>query len=132
MSLFLQSGYTSIRDVAVSFVGFFGHFILNRFNTRNALKTLNCPLLLMHGNIDEVIPYHMSETLHNSYTGNQIKYFHTANGRGHNDMSFDSDLAIPMSHIISEIEEYRTKENIIIPPPPSDIQKIISDYKNPI
>ena len=130
MGLFLHSGYTSIRDVAVSFVGFAGNFILNRFNTKEALKTLTCPLLLMHGDVDDVIPYNMSVIMNDFYTGNKIKDFHTASGRGHNNMSIELDLALPMSNLISAIEEYRAEENIEIPPAPTNTKEVILANQN--
>merc|ERR1712137_28797 len=121
MGLFLHSGYTCIRDVAVSFVGFLGNFILNRFNTKQRLKELKCPILLTHGDMDEVIPYNMSQIMYEYYQGNELKIFHTAEGKGHNNMEVIEDLAIPFSTMISQIETYRQHANIPIGEAPRNV-----------
>ena len=118
MALFLQSGYTSIRDVAKAFVGLPGTFILNRFNTREKLKQLTIPILWTHGDIDDVIPYEMSKIMSDEYKGHTITNFHTASGKGHNDMCISADLAIPFSEMISRIEKQREEEGLVIPPHP--------------
>ena len=114
MALFLQSGYTSIRDVAMAFVGFPGMFIINRFNNQQRLKGLKLPVLFAHGDQDEVIPYEMSQIMAAEYKGHDITAFHTANGKGHNNMSTAIDLAIPFSEMISRIEQHRADTGIAI------------------
>jgi len=119
--LFLASGYTSIRRVAAAMVGFPGNLILNRFNNQRVLTTLDCPLLLVHGNQDEVIPYHMSTTLAKEYKGHTVSLFHTAEGRGHNNMSVANDLSAPLHQFISQIEQSHAQNGTQIPPIPKEI-----------
>jgi pimeloyl-ACP methyl ester carboxylesterase len=115
MGLFLLSGYTSIRQVAASFVGVVGYCIFNRFNNLDTLKKLNIPLLLAHGNVDEVIPFPMSQTMNQAYTGHSINHFYIAENRGHNDLQFKKDCAIPLMNWIRAIEEYRAEIQFVLP-----------------
>jgi abhydrolase domain-containing protein 17 len=119
MGLFLHSGYTSIRDMAVSFVGVVGNLIPNRFNNRALFRHLTCPVLLSHGDQDEVVPYHMSVALNQMYNGNPISLFHSAAGHGHNDLDVRKDIAEPFIHFMEEIERQRDTAGAQIPPPPA-------------
>lgn len=67
--LILQSPYTSIRDLTKEKIGFLAKVCyccipeaLNFQNSKN-LAQIDCPLLMIHGKIDELIPYQHSEKL---------------------------------------------------------------------
>jgi fermentation-respiration switch protein FrsA (DUF1100 family) len=65
--LFLMSPYTSIKDVAKSFLGKLS-FILSplvheRFRNIDRIKSAKCPVFLLHGALDTLIPPSHSEEL---------------------------------------------------------------------
>lgn len=63
-ALVLLSAYTSIRDAAASLVGAVAYIVLaERWDNAAALRTLTCPVLLLHGTSDEVIPFRQGEQL---------------------------------------------------------------------
>jgi fermentation-respiration switch protein FrsA (DUF1100 family) len=61
--LILQSGYTSIRDLVAQEVGWFVKWVVwNRWNSKKIIKDVQCPILLMHGEKDDLIhPNHSRE-----------------------------------------------------------------------
>ena len=63
-ALILLSAYTSIRDAAASLVGAVAYvFLAERWDNAAVLRTLACPVLLLHGSADEVIPFRHGEQL---------------------------------------------------------------------
>eukprot|EP00012_Vannella_robusta_P003517 CAMPEP_0206190036 /NCGR_PEP_ID=MMETSP0166-20121206/4509_1 /ASSEMBLY_ACC=CAM_ASM_000260 /TAXON_ID=95228 /ORGANISM="Vannella robusta, Strain DIVA3 518/3/11/1/6" /LENGTH=228 /DNA_ID=CAMNT_0053606035 /DNA_START=174 /DNA_END=860 /DNA_ORIENTATION=+ len=127
MGLFLQSTFTCIRDVSKALFGFWGNIVMNRFNNREVLQKLRCPLLLAHGKKDDIMPYAMSVSLMEEYVGNETKLFHHAADASHFDMSVKNDIAVPLSKFISLIEQVRQRDNVIIPNiPKHDYQSWLS------
>ena len=62
--LVLQSPYTSIRDVASGYIGATASYLLaDRWNNRENLAEVACPVLVMHGDKDTVIPFSHSQNL---------------------------------------------------------------------
>jgi acetyl esterase/lipase len=62
--LVLQSPYTSIRDVASGYIGATASYLLaDRWNNRENLAEVECPVLVMHGDKDTVIPFSHSQNL---------------------------------------------------------------------
>ncbi len=61
--LVVLSGWTSLVDVASKKVSFFSLFIRDHFNSLEAIKNINCPILIIHGKEDTLIPYTHSEEL---------------------------------------------------------------------
>ena len=56
--LVLMSPFCSIKEAAKKFVGkFFTILVKERFNNKEKIAETKCPLLVMHGKLDEVIPY---------------------------------------------------------------------------
>lgn len=58
--LLLMSPYTSIKDVAKTFLGKFSFLIAplvyERFRNIDAIKEAKCPVFILHGARDELIP----------------------------------------------------------------------------
>ena len=61
--LVLQSPFTSIRDLAKRYVGAASFAIPDRWNNMNNLSSVDCPLLVLHGTADRVIPFSHSEAI---------------------------------------------------------------------
>lgn len=68
-SLVLMSAYTSIQNAARSILGwasFLGFLVQEKFRNIDNTKRLNCPLFLLHGKKDSLIPCAHSEELFKS------------------------------------------------------------------
>ena len=62
--LVLQSPFTSIRDIAHRYVGVASKVLLaDRWNTAENVLHVECPVLLLHGDLDTVIPLSHSRAL---------------------------------------------------------------------
>ncbi len=76
----LISPLTSIYRVAFSYP----IFPRDRFPNIDRIKTISIPLMVIHGDKDEVIPQSHGKALIESHNGKHI--FHDLKGRGHNDI----------------------------------------------
>jgi fermentation-respiration switch protein FrsA (DUF1100 family) len=56
-ALILISPFKSIQDTANSILGIFSFIVKNRFNNLSKMKSVTCPLLLIHGKLDNLIPF---------------------------------------------------------------------------
>ena len=61
--LVLQSPFTSIRDLAARYIGVGRYAIGDGWNIMENLAEVECPVLLLHGDQDEIIPYEHSNKL---------------------------------------------------------------------
>lgn len=62
--LLLISPFTSIKEVASHHYGIFGSLLIkNRFENQENIKGVKCPVLMIHGKEDDVVPERHSETL---------------------------------------------------------------------
>ena len=105
--LVLQSPFTSIRDLAKRYVGVASYAIPDRWNTMQNLAEVDCPVLILHGTEDRVIPFSHSESI--------IAHLQTLNaersrvsarphsvtlfeqdGRDHNDYNPETDVVVPI------------------------------------
>jgi len=75
---------TSIYRVAFSYP----IFPCDRFPNIDRIKDITIPLMVIHGDKDQVIPQSHGKTLIAAHTGKHI--FHDLKGRGHNDIYGDS------------------------------------------
>ena len=62
-ALMVMSGYTSIKNVAKSAVGFLAFLVKERFVNADMVKLATCPTFILHGHQDEVIPFAHGERL---------------------------------------------------------------------
>jgi hypothetical protein len=85
------STFTTIRAVARHHFGPLAAFAGQRFDTLTRLRTLAVPLLVAHGDRDEVVPYALGEALFAAAT--VPKRFVRVAGAGHNDV-FDAPTLI--------------------------------------
>jgi pimeloyl-ACP methyl ester carboxylesterase len=65
--MLLMSPFKSLKEVARDLVGWFlGSFIAERFRNIDLIKEIQCPVFIVHGQKDKLIPYHHSQDLHDS------------------------------------------------------------------
>ena len=83
-ALILESTFTSVPDMAARLYPVFPVRLLARFiyNTRLALQSVTCPVLIIHSPDDEIIPFENGRILYE--TAGEPKHFLEIRG-GHND-----------------------------------------------
>ncbi len=88
--LILESTFSSVKDMADTMMPVMSRLIYfrYRFNTADIIHQVKCPLLLIHSQDDEIVPYELGEKVFAA--ANSPKYFFALQG-GHND-GFMQDL----------------------------------------
>jgi fermentation-respiration switch protein FrsA (DUF1100 family) len=79
-ALVLESTFTSVRDVARG-LGLPGFVVADPFESLSVVRGFAGPILLLHGERDEVIPFAHAERLHAAAPGSQLRRL----ACGHND-----------------------------------------------
>jgi abhydrolase domain-containing protein 17 len=92
----LFSAYKSVKEAAKSLVGgFLGTFVRERFQNIKAIKNVTCPVYLIHGKQDNVIPYTHSQALFEK-CASAYKRILTPEDMTHNDFRMQEDLIDPV------------------------------------
>lgn len=105
-ALLLMSGYTSIQNAAKSILGWasiLGFIIYEKFRNIDVIKETTCPVLLIHGKKDALIPVQHAIDLYNNC--NQPCYLHMPAKMDHNEFLIDEDLVQPIRAFLRKIEE---------------------------
>ena len=84
-ALILESPFTSISDMAKRVVPLLpiGVFLRTKYDSLSKIGGISAPLLILHGDQDEVVPVASGLRLYQA--ANEPKEFYTINGAGHND-----------------------------------------------
>lgn len=99
--LILQAPYYSLTDMMKHSYPFIPTFILRyKFETNKFIKDCKMPIVIFHGNLDEVIYYNSSIKLKEiiKYTDTLI----TLNGQGHNGMSYNTEYRMAIKKILTD------------------------------
>eukprot|EP00930_Biecheleria_cincta_P051093 TRINITY_DN3625_c0_g2_i1.p1 TRINITY_DN3625_c0_g2~~TRINITY_DN3625_c0_g2_i1.p1 ORF type:complete len:887 (-),score=135.70 TRINITY_DN3625_c0_g2_i1:116-2776(-) len=84
----LQCGFANFPEVAGHLFGRVAKRLVSRLWPNEAMmKELHCPVLLIHGRNDTMIPIQQSEKLWNAVSMKELSHFHTCDC-GHNDFNF--------------------------------------------
>lgn len=85
-ALVLESTFTRARDMARRVFPLLpvGPFLRHRLDTLAKLPRIRIPILVVHGDADEIVPFAMGERLFAA--ANEPKRFHRVRGAGHNDL----------------------------------------------
>ena len=83
--LILESAFTSTKGVARTMPMFalLSPFLPAHYNNLEKIRHITVPKLIIHGNRDEIIPFHMGKELFEAAP--EPKAFHAIEGAGHND-----------------------------------------------
>lgn len=83
--LILESAFTSTKDMAKTMPLFalLSPFLPAHYNNLKKIEHITVPKLIIHGNMDEIIPFSMGERLFQAAP--EPKVFHAVKGAGHND-----------------------------------------------
>lgn len=71
-----------------------------KYDSLSKIKGINAPLLVLHGDCDEVVPFSMGNKLYQA--ANEPKRFYTVEGAGHND-----------TYVVGGEEYFRTLQDFI-------------------
>jgi hypothetical protein len=80
----LEAPFPSVGAVANRVVPVLGPLVVSGFETSRKIAQVRVPLLVMHGNRDEVIPYDLGQAVFEA--ANEPKRFWTIEGSDHNDL----------------------------------------------
>lgn len=95
------STFTRLRDVARAHYGPLGFLAGDRFDSLSRIDALEPPLLVAHGDRDEIVPYELGEALYRAAP--QPKRFLRVAGRMHNDVFFDRELLDAIAAFAHEV-----------------------------
>jgi hypothetical protein len=84
-ALILESAFTSLREMAGSMALFrlFSAFLPNHYDNLEKLPRARVPVLVMHGEADELVPFSMGEKLYQA--ARAPRFFYPIKGAAHND-----------------------------------------------
>tara|TARA_B110000285_G_C15027947_1_gene565188 strand:+ start:689 stop:1015 length:327 start_codon:yes stop_codon:yes gene_type:complete len=107
-----MSPYTSVREAAENVAGkFLAFFVAKHFDNYEEMKGVKCPVLIIHGKADPLIPCFHSAKLyealqrHGDKNGN-LKYskYYCQENMTHNDFRLKHDIIKPVSDFINRIK----------------------------
>lgn len=84
--LILESTFTSVTDVASGYTNrMLAGLMSYRFDSASRVRNLRCPLRMLHGTADQVVPYKLGKKLFEAYPMAN-KELIPVDGAGHNDL----------------------------------------------
>jgi len=130
--LILQSAYYNIREVAKDMVGSVGIFSPNPLDNATNLKRLKTPLLLIHGEKDDVIPCKQSKELF-EVAISPYKKCHYPVKADHNVWDYPNDIYKPIKSFFDdnfnngnlETKEYIIPNELLKAPPINKKKEIL-------
>lgn len=87
----LEAPFSSARDVAARVLPVLGPLVIWSYNSKQRIARVRAPLLIMHGDRDEVIPFDLGRALFDAAP--EPKSFWAIPGAGHNDIIQAAGLA---------------------------------------
>jgi abhydrolase domain-containing protein 17 len=100
-AMLLMSAYTSIRDAVKYIVGTYAQYLVKeRFRNIDNIARVSCPVFLLHGQKDTMIPYEHSQDLRDKCAG-PCSMVLPAN-MDHNEFDFFEDLSLPFSAFLMQ------------------------------
>ena len=108
MLVLLISPFTCVKDVAINMIHWsvaylFPTLFTNSYDNSKAIETLTCPLFIVHGQDDRVIPCEMSTSLFDSCPA-KTKHVDIVAGKDHNSLHWDYDIGLPFLEFITKHE----------------------------
>ena len=76
-------------------------FVAERFQNVAEIAKANCPTFVLHGRMDEVIPFHHGQELFEAAVG-EPKTFIDRHQMTHNDFNMNRDLLSPLQQFLIE------------------------------
>ena len=121
-ALILISPIKSIQDTAKSILGFMKFIISDRYNNYERIKNVTCPLLIIHGQRDSLIPYEDSIELAERTSGPYELIL--PEQMNHNEVNIYDDFLVPITNFLKRHNlykfsnsKYNLSERYFITPP---------------
>ncbi len=101
-ALILETPYTSFGNLANYYMPYLvpSLWLSYEFDNMKKINDVKCPLLVLHGTFDEVIPFHQGETLFKHFQGS--KKMVRIDAGNHNNLSLSSDFKKGLSDFFEE------------------------------
>ena len=102
-ALILMSAYTSLKNVAKDFSKWIGCLVKERFNSIRKIRDIDCPILLIHGEADDVIKVDHSKRL--SEEAKEFKKnwdLEIRPNMDHNDFDYSIDIVGPIKTFLNK------------------------------
>ena len=108
LGLILVSPFASVRDMARKVFPLlpFGWLVRDKYNSLARITAIKCPLLILHGDQDELVPFSQAEKLFQA--ANPPKRFELLPGTGHND-TFEASGPIYWKTLEDFVGELKTE-----------------------
>jgi len=101
-ALVLHSPFSTIKDISKDRFGLIGNITPVIYDNIGLIKDITCPLFLLHGAIDEIIPVSHSRNLKDQ-SKSEIKYYYEVENVGHNDFDNLYDIIFPLKVFLETI-----------------------------
>jgi len=100
--LILETPFTSMIEAAKNFYPYIpvGLLLKDKYRNDKKIKNINIPLLVMHGEADQIVPYWMGKTIYE--IANQPKYSYFTKYDDHM-MEFDENLVLNLKKFIKSL-----------------------------
>ena len=108
--LVLQSAFLSLHEAARHLVGAVGGMIVGQqWDNETQLREVQCPVLLIHGRRDEIIPYTHAKRLHvaAAKVPGEFKLMHLPLEADHDNFCSHADIVIPLQRLLRLVGEAR-------------------------
>jgi fermentation-respiration switch protein FrsA (DUF1100 family) len=99
-ALALVSPFTRLKDVARVHYGPLGALAGDRFDALSLIPTIRRPVLIAHGDQDEIVPFELGVRLFEA--ANEPKRFLRVEGAHHNDVFSSGELLVAMARFANE------------------------------
>ena len=100
--LILETPFTSMIEAAKNFYPYIPVSLLlkDKYDNQNKIKNINIPVLVMHGEVDQIVPFWMGEKIYE--IANQPKYSHFTKFDDHM-MEYDEKLLLALKKFIKSL-----------------------------
>ena len=100
--LILETPFTSMIEAAKNFYPYIPVSLLlkDKYDNQNKIKNINTPILVMHGEVDQIVPFRMGKKIYE--IANQPKYSHFTKFDDHM-MEYDEKLLFALKTFINSL-----------------------------
>ena len=107
-ALILMSPYTSIKNAAKAILGwasFLGFLVQEKFRNIDSITETNCPVMVIHGKMDTLIPPSHGIDLFNAANPNVPALLRMPAKMDHNEFQLEGDLVDPIKEFVTRIKK---------------------------
>ena len=100
--IILETPFTSMVDAAKNFYPYIpvGLLLKDKFDNKNKIKNINVPVLIMHGEADQIVPYAMGKKMYEIANEPKFSYF---TKHDNHMMEFDENLLKALNSFLKSL-----------------------------